>query len=114
MEPPRWDRPLPLLATTGAAAVALVGSLAVMAAIAGWHDVTSRLTPDGSPWLALAVASELVAFAGYVFAYRSVAAVSGGRRLSLGEATELVALGCEPCPAQGSRSSGRGRHREHH
>jgi hypothetical protein len=101
MELPRWDRPLPLLATTAAAAVAFAGSLAVMATIAGWGDVTSRLPPDGSPWLALAVASERLAFGGYVFAYRSVAAVSGGRKLTLGEATELVALGFGPFLAKG-------------
>ena len=44
---------------------------------------------------------ELVAFAGYVFAYRSVAAVAGGRRLTLGQATELVALGFGPFLAKG-------------
>jgi uncharacterized membrane protein YbhN (UPF0104 family) len=46
-----------------------------------------------SLWFAVAFAAELVAFCAYVFAYRSVAAVEGGRRLGLREATELVAVG---------------------
>jgi uncharacterized membrane protein YbhN (UPF0104 family) len=89
----RWDRPLPLLATTSLAAVAFLGALAVMATIAGWDAVGSRFHTGLSFWFAVAFAAELVAFAAYVLAYRSVAAVEGGPRLTLREATELVAVG---------------------
>src|SRR5262245_51846687 len=64
-----------------------------MAAIAGWNRVIGQLDAGMSFWFAVAFTAELVAFCAYVFAYRSVAAVEGGRRLGLGEATELVAVG---------------------
>ena len=86
-------RPLPLLATTAVAAVAFVGALAIMTAIAGWNDVFARFRPDLSFWFGIAFAAELAAFAGYVFAYRAVALVEGGRRLSFVAAVELVAVG---------------------
>jgi uncharacterized membrane protein YbhN (UPF0104 family) len=71
------------------AAVVFTGSLAVMAAIAGWSHVTGALRIPHSWWLALALVAEVAAFAGYVLAYRSVA----GRDLSLRRATEYVAIG---------------------
>jgi len=84
---------LPLYATTALAAFLFLGALVVMATIAGWDQVIDRLDIGMSPWFAVAFAAELVAFCAYVFAYRSVAAVEGGRRLGLREATELVAVG---------------------
>ena len=89
----QWDRPLPLIVTTVIAAAASLGALAAMSAIAGWETVTRELVPHLSFWFAVAFAAELVAFCAYVLAYRSVAAVEGGRRLHLVEATELVAVG---------------------
>jgi len=89
----RWDRPLPLLVTTAAAAVAFVGALAAMSAIAGWGKVTLQFHTGLSYWFGLAFAAEVIAFCAYVLAYRSVAAVAGGPRLSLLQATELVAVG---------------------
>src|SRR5438552_6633999 len=91
--PRRWDRPLPLLATTAAAAIAFLGALAVMSAIAGWASVMNQFHAPLSYWFALAFAAELVSFGAYVFAYRAVAAVEDGPRLTLLEATELVAVG---------------------
>ena len=89
----RWDRPLPLVLTTGAAAVAFGGAVAVMSAIAGWSRVADRFHPGLSVWFGVAFVAELAAFAAYVLAYRSVAAVEQGPRLGLREATELVAVG---------------------
>jgi uncharacterized membrane protein YbhN (UPF0104 family) len=71
------------------AAAVFAGSLAVMAAIAGWSHVTGALRIPHSWWLGFALAAELAAFAGYVLAYRSVA----GRDLSWRRATEYVAIG---------------------
>jgi uncharacterized membrane protein YbhN (UPF0104 family) len=94
MRPPRrLARPLPLLATTGAAAVAFLGALAAMSAIAGWNKVMNQFDTRLSYWFALAFAAELASFCAYVLAYRSVAAVEGGPPLSLLEATRLVAVG---------------------
>ncbi len=82
-----------LLLTTLAAAVAFLGALAVMAAIAGWSTVTGRFHVSLSYWFGLALAFQLAAFAGYVLAYRSVAAVEGGPQLGLRRSMELVAVG---------------------
>lgn len=71
------------------AAVVFAGSLAVMAAIAGWSQVTGALRVPSSWWIAVAFGAEVAAFAGYVLAYRSVAA----RDLSLRRAAEYVAIG---------------------
>ena len=89
----REDRPLPLILTTGAAAVAFAGAVAVMSTIAGWGEVAARFDPGVSFWFAVAFAAQLAAFCAYVLAYRSVAAVEDGPQLSLTEATELVAVG---------------------
>jgi hypothetical protein len=64
-----------------------------MATIAGWDAVSSQFHTGPSFWFGVAFAAELVAFAAYVLAYRSVAAVEDGPRLTLREATELVAVG---------------------
>jgi uncharacterized membrane protein YbhN (UPF0104 family) len=82
-----------LLATTAAAAVAFLGALAAMSAIAGWNSVMNQFDTRLSYWFALAFAAEVASFCAYVLAYRSVAAVEGGPRLSLLEATRLVAVG---------------------
>lgn len=91
--PWRWHRPLPLLATSAAAAVVFLSALAVMSLIAGWSRVLDQLHSGLSFWLAIAFAAEAIAFAAYVLAYRAVAAVEHGPRLRLWEATELVAVG---------------------
>jgi Lysylphosphatidylglycerol synthase TM region len=93
MLPRRWDHPLPLAATTAAAAIAFAGALAAMAAIAGWNAVTHEFDVSLSFWFAVAFVAEAVSFCAYVFAYRAVAHVEHGRRLSLREAFGLVAVG---------------------
>jgi uncharacterized membrane protein YbhN (UPF0104 family) len=89
----RLPKRLPLLVTTAAAAVIFLGALAVMSAIAGWSDVVDQLHPGLSFWFAVAFAAQVAAFFGYVLAYRSVAIVEGGRRLSIAATFELVAVG---------------------
>lgn len=89
----RWDRPLPLLATTSVAAAAFLGALAIMSTFAGWDEVADRFDSRLSWWFALAFAAEAASFCAYVLAYRSVAAVDDGPRLAIKEATELVAVG---------------------
>jgi hypothetical protein len=103
----RINSGLPLYATTGLAAFLFLGALVVMAAIAGWNRVIDQFDTGISFWFAVAFAAELVAFFAYVFAYRSVAAVEGGRRLGLGEATELVAVGFGAFLAEAQRSTAR-------
>lgn len=90
---PRWDHPLPLVATTAAAGLAFASGLAVMAVFAGWSRVMDQFHALLSVWLAVAFAAEVIAFCAYVFAYRAVAAIDQGPQLSLQEATEFVAVG---------------------
>ena len=71
------------------AAVIFVGTLAAMAAVAGWSNVTGALRVPRSWWLAVALLAESIAFCGYVLVYRAVAA----RDLGLREAAEYVAIG---------------------
>jgi len=84
---------LPLAVTTAIAAAGFAVALAVMSTIAGWSGVIARIRPPSSYWFGVALAAELVSFCAYVFAYRSVAAVEGGRRLRLVLAVQLVAVG---------------------
>lgn len=93
-----------LAVTTALAALLFLGSLAAMAAIAGWSRVTAQLDPGLSFWFAVAFGAELISFCAYVLAYRSVAAVEGGRRLGLRAATELVAVGFGAFFAKGGAS----------
>jgi len=85
--------PSRLLAATAGAAVAFVGALAVMSLFAGFSSVGASLHAHRGYWFVIAFAAETLSFAGYVLAYRSVAEVEGGPRLTIGEATELVAVG---------------------
>jgi uncharacterized membrane protein YbhN (UPF0104 family) len=88
----RWDRLSPLV-TTAAAAVVFAGAVAAMTAIAGWSSVVHHVHSRFAFWFAVAFVAEAAAFCAYVLAYRAVAAVEGGPRLTLTEATELVAVG---------------------
>lgn len=70
-----------------------VAALTVMAALAGWHSVVTQLQPRLSFWFAVAFASELAAFVGYVFAYRSIAHIENGPRIGWKQAASVVAVG---------------------
>jgi uncharacterized membrane protein YbhN (UPF0104 family) len=85
----RVDRLKLRWAVIALAAFVFFATLAAMAAIAGWSATTGSFRVPRSWWLAVGFGSESVAFAGYVLAYRAVAA----RELSLRRATELVAIG---------------------
>jgi uncharacterized membrane protein YbhN (UPF0104 family) len=97
-------RQLPLVVTSVAAAVAFVAGLAIMSAIAGWSDVLDRVHATLSLWFLVAFGAQTLAFGAYVFAYRAVARVEGGRRLELREAVELVAVGFGAFLAKGGAS----------
>lgn len=89
----RWDRPRSLVVTSAIAAALFFAGLALMAAIAGWSKVGDRLDVGLSFWFAVAFGAEALAFAAYFFAYRSIAAIDHGPRLTVVEALELVAVG---------------------
>jgi len=97
-------RQLPLVVTTAAAAVAFFAALVVMSTIAGWSGVLDRVHRTLSFWFPIAFVAEAAAFGAYVFAYRAVARVEGGRRLGMREALELVAVGFGAFLAKGGAS----------
>jgi uncharacterized membrane protein YbhN (UPF0104 family) len=76
-----------------------LGALLSIAAIAGvgWAAglgaVADRLRAVDARWLPLAIAAEVVAYLGYVLAYREVARVEGGPRLPHSRVLALVATG---------------------
>ena len=91
--PSRATSRLSLVATVGVAALVFLVSLAAMSAIAGWDRVVGGFHAQWSFFFAVAFASELAAFASYIFAYRAVAGIEDGPKFSLRDAAALVAVG---------------------
>jgi uncharacterized membrane protein YbhN (UPF0104 family) len=84
---------LPLGLVVLVAAVVFVATLAVMSLIAGLHLVTSQLRPNLSFWFVVAFTAEAASFGAYILAYRGVAQIDDGRRMTTREAARLVAIG---------------------
>jgi len=81
-----------------AAFIALGAALSAAAVVgvswaAGFGAVADRLRHVDASWLPLAVAAEVLAYVGYVLAYREVARVEDGPRLPHSRAIALVATG---------------------
>ena len=81
-----------------AAFIALGAALSAAAIIgvswaAGFSAVADRLRHVDASWLPLAVAAEVLAYVGYVLAYREVARVEDGPSLPHTRALALVATG---------------------
>jgi uncharacterized membrane protein YbhN (UPF0104 family) len=71
------------------AAAALVG----LAWTIGFGKVLHRLVHPNWVWLGVAVAGEVVAYLGYIAAYREIARAEGGAELEVPKAAALVASG---------------------
>lgn len=89
----RWLERLSVVMKIVVAALLFVSALAVMAALAGWDTVVDQLRPPLSFWFAVAFVAESAAFGAYVLAYRSVAHIENGPRISWRRALEVVAVG---------------------
>src|SRR5690348_13123801 len=75
-------------------AAALAGAALVgLAFVAGVHKVLVGLVHPHWLWLGVAVAGEVVAYAGYTAAYREVAGADDGAELEVPKAAALVAAG---------------------
>jgi uncharacterized membrane protein YbhN (UPF0104 family) len=80
-----------LAVAAGIALVAgVVGLIGHVADFARLRDALSHLEPA---WLVPAVAGKFGGYAGYILAYRDVAAMNGGPRLTLWTVTRVVAIG---------------------
>jgi uncharacterized membrane protein YbhN (UPF0104 family) len=73
-----------------AAAVLAVGTAALIGKAAGYARLLDRLRDADLHWLPLLAAGQLVAYGGYIMAYRATARVNGGPRLPFSLTTWIV------------------------
>jgi hypothetical protein len=77
----------------------VLGLVLVVAAVAGigqitsFHDMGRALRDANNAWFPVCLAGELLAYAGFIVAYRDVARVDGGPCFPLWTATRVVAIG---------------------
>jgi uncharacterized membrane protein YbhN (UPF0104 family) len=79
---------------TGVVALLLVaGVVALIGRVADFHKMLTALERGDDWWFPVCLAGELLAYAGYIVAYRDVARVDGGPCFSLWTSTRIVAIG---------------------
>jgi uncharacterized protein (TIRG00374 family) len=71
----------------------LVAVVAIIGQVADFHKVTRALRHAHRGWLFVCLLGEILAYTGYIAAYRDFARVDGGPRLSIWTATRVVAVG---------------------
>jgi len=76
-----------------AAVVLVVGAALAIGKAASYARLLHELRGAQMEWLAVALAGELLAYAGYVVAYRETAAADGGPRFSPLDSLRIVAAG---------------------
>lgn len=76
-----------------AAAILVAGAAGLVGQATDFGKMTRAASRAQLVWLPLCLAGELLAYLGYVLAYRDVARVGGGPRLSAWTATRVVVLG---------------------
>ena len=81
------------LLTAGAAVVLAVGAVALIGKLAHYRRLLDALERADKPWFALCLAGELLAYGGYIAAYRDFARVERGLRFSIWTTTRIVAIG---------------------
>jgi uncharacterized membrane protein YbhN (UPF0104 family) len=82
-----------LLLVVAAGIVLAVGAATAIGKAANYTRLLHELRGADARWLPLCLAGEVLAYAGYVVAYRETAAVAGGPRLSVGRTLRIVAAG---------------------
>jgi uncharacterized membrane protein YbhN (UPF0104 family) len=87
------ERPDKLAALVVAAAALAAAAIFGLGWVAGWTAMWHRLEHADWQWVPIAVAGEVVAYVGYIVAYREVARVEGGAELRLPHLAALVATG---------------------
>src|SRR6266516_1038463 len=82
------------LVLTGAIAIVLaVGAVAAIGEIADFNKMLHSLDRADGKWFPVCLGGELLAYAGYIAAYRDVARADGGPKLSYWTSTRVVAIG---------------------
>ncbi|HZR96898.1 MAG TPA: lysylphosphatidylglycerol synthase domain-containing protein [Gaiellaceae bacterium] len=86
-----------VVASTGIA----VGTLVAVSWVAGFEHVLARLQAVDPVWFATAFVAQIVAYVGYVFAYREIARVEEGCDLPTRSVVAAVTAGFGPFVARG-------------
>jgi uncharacterized protein (TIRG00374 family) len=82
------------VAITGAIGLAVgIAVIGGLGQVADYHKMLKALEASGKGWLAVGLVGEVLAYVGYVVAYRDVARVQGGPCLSYWTATRIVMVG---------------------
>lgn len=82
------------VALTGVVAIVLaVGVVALIGKVAHYRELLDALERAHKPWFPLCLAGELLAYAGYIAAYRDFARVDRGPCFPLGMTIQIVAIG---------------------
>jgi undecaprenyl-diphosphatase len=87
-----FDRKKAVVAVGLALALA-VGAFGLVGKIADYGQLKHAVADGGRAWFPLALAGEVLAYVGYVLAYRDVASVDGGPRLPFWTVVRIVGLG---------------------
>jgi uncharacterized membrane protein YbhN (UPF0104 family) len=86
------DRRKAILTVLGAVALA-VAAVAAIGQITSFHQIAHALERADRSWFPVCLVGELLAYTGYIAAYRDVSRVDGGPRFSPWTATRIVAIG---------------------
>lgn len=81
------------LISIAVAVILVVGAAGLIGQVTNLGKMTKAASQAQLVWLPVCLAGELLAYLGYVLAYRDVARVGGGPRLSPWTATRVVVLG---------------------
>jgi uncharacterized protein (TIRG00374 family) len=73
--------------------VLVAGVVAIIGQVADFHKVTRAIRHAHRGWLLVCLVGEILAYTGYIAAYRDFARVDGGPRLPVWTATRVVAVG---------------------
>lgn len=87
-----FERRKTLLAV-GLALLLAVGVFSALGELANYHRLVHAVERADRRWFPVALAGEILAYAGYILAYRDVARADGGPRLPLWTVTRVVGLG---------------------
>jgi uncharacterized membrane protein YbhN (UPF0104 family) len=90
-----------LVAFVVGAGLLSLAALVGVASSAGFDTVYDRLLSVDPIWLLVAAGGELIAYGGYIAAYREVARVDRGPEIGAGDAAALVSTGFGPFVMQG-------------
>jgi uncharacterized membrane protein YbhN (UPF0104 family) len=76
-----------------AAAILAIGAVALLGQVAHYHRLLDALEEANRVWFPLCILGEVIAYTGYILAYRDLARVDGGPVLGYWQVTRIVGLG---------------------